>query len=206
LKKQDPKKPVVTLGQHLRKERELRGIDLDEVSKVTRVRIAYLQYLEEDRLIDLPATVYTRGYIRAYAGFLGIDAARCVELCEKQSVEGSLSPAAAFDGTFGVAYGRSAGFSLGGSIAEGPLPVLSEDRSEPAATPTSTGGMAAMGGARATGRSRIGLAVLIVMLFFAAILITGVYYVNRSGDPGQDSKNKPPAAKNVQNPDFFLDS
>lgn len=44
------------------------------------------------------------------------------------------------------------------------------------------------------------------MLVFGALLITGVYYVNRSDDPGPDSNNKPPAAKNDKNADFFLDS
>lgn len=197
MKEQDKKETATSLGQHLRKERELRGIDLEEVSRVTRVRIAYLQYLEEDRLDQLPADVYTRGYIRAYAKFLGIDGDRCIELCRKQSGSRELAPVAAFDGSF-----RG---SLRGATSSGSLPMLSESGPEPAATATSTGGMA-MGSARPAGRSRIGLALVIVMLLFAAILITGVYYVNRSGNPAPDSTNKPPAAKNQQNADFFLDS
>lgn len=197
MKEQDRKATITSLGQHLRKERELRGIDLEEVSRVTRVRIAYLQYLEEDRLSELPADVYTRGYIRAYAKFLGIDGDRCIELCRTQSGHGKLAPVASFDGSF-----RG---SLRGAMSTGSLPVLSENGPEPAATATSTGGMT-MGSARPAGRSRIGLALVIVMLFFAAILITGVYYVNRSGDPTGDPKTKPPAAKNQQNADFFLDS
>lgn len=196
MKEQDKKEPVETLGQHLRKERELRGIDLDEVSRITRVRIAYLQYLEDDRLAELPGDVYIRGYIRAYARFLGIDGDRCIELCRKQSPEHRLAPVAAFDGSFSRGLGPK---------ADGPLPVLNEGRSEPTATATSTGGMP-VGSARPAGRSRIGLALVIVMLFCAALLITGVYYVNRSGDAGSDSKNKPPAAKNDKNADFFLDS
>lgn len=196
MKEQDNKEPVVSLGQHLRKERELRGIELDEVSRVTRVRIAYLQYLEDDRLAELPADVYTRGYIRAYARFLGIDPERCIELCRMQTPERGLAPVATFDGSFG---GRL------GSMTPRPLPALNEGRSEPVATATSTGGMA-VGGARSAGRSRIGLALVILVLFCAAVLITGVYYVNRSGGPSPDSTNKPPAAKNDKNADFFLDS
>ncbi len=196
MKKQDTKEPVATLGAHLRKERELRGIELDEVSRVTRVRLAYLQHLEDDRLVELPADVYTRGYIRAYARFLGVDGERCIEQYRKQSPECSAAPVATFDGSLGS-----------GLSGVRPLPTLNEEQSEPTATPTSTGGMAvgAMGGG-SDGRSRIGLALVIVMLFCAALLITGVYYVNRSGDQTPDATNKPAAAKNEKNNDFFPDS
>lgn len=195
MKEQDKKEPVATLGQHLRKERDLRGIDLDEVSRVTRVRLAYLQYLEDDRLSDLPGDVYTRGYIRAYARFLGIDGDHLIELCRNQSPARGLAPVATFDGRFGM--------GLDGK-ADGPLPVLNEGRSEPAATATSTGGMP-VGSARPR-RSRIGLALVIVMLFCAALLITGVYYVNRAGDQSPDSNKKTPAAQNDKNAGFFPDS
>ncbi len=194
--KKQKNEPVMTLGQHLRKERELRGIDLDEVSRVTRVRVAYLQCLEEDRLAELPGDVYSRGYIRAYARFLGIEADRCVDLYRSQSLDHSQTPVAAFDPSYGKSLGGMPMRSLPG-LADGGI-----DSPVPAAAPDSK----AMGSSRSAGRSRIGLALAIVMLIFGALLITGVYYVNRSADPAPDSNIKPPAAQNDKNADFFLDS
>jgi hypothetical protein len=195
---------ALSIGQHLRKERELRGIEIDEVSKVTRVRVAYLQHLEDDQLTELPADVYTRGYIRAYARFLGIDAERCIELYWAQAPDRRLAPVMALAGNPGEVTARS-------------LPVLSEGGTEPAAAVTGgvtrgmtggvtrgmTGGMN-RGNAPTSGRSRIGLALVIVVLFCAALLMAGVYYVNRSDDPGTDPKNKPSTTQSEKDR-FFVD-
>jgi transcriptional regulator with XRE-family HTH domain len=64
----------VGFGGALRALREARGLSLQDVADVTRVRRAYLAALEEMRLDHLPARPFVIGYIRAYAQALGIDA------------------------------------------------------------------------------------------------------------------------------------
>jgi curved DNA-binding protein CbpA len=60
-------------GALLRRSRLQRGLDLDEVSRVTRIKPAYLSALEEERFRDLPAPVYVRGFVTAYARCVGLD-------------------------------------------------------------------------------------------------------------------------------------
>ena len=62
-----------TVGQQLRQARESRGLSLEEVSRGTRIRLSYLQSLEDEEFDRLPAVVYARGFLRTYAMFLGLD-------------------------------------------------------------------------------------------------------------------------------------
>jgi cytoskeletal protein RodZ len=62
------------LGELLRKAREAKGLSLAQVEEVTRIRLAYLQALEEEAYEQLPAPVYTKGFLKNYALYLGLDA------------------------------------------------------------------------------------------------------------------------------------
>jgi flagellar biosynthesis protein FlhG len=61
-------------GPRLRRARLLRGFEVDDVAAATKISPAYLRFLEEERFDDLPAVVYVRGFIAAYARHLGLDA------------------------------------------------------------------------------------------------------------------------------------
>lgn len=61
------------VGQALRAVREHQGRTLEDLSEVTRVRASYLAAIEDMRLELLPSRPFTVGYIRAYAGALGLD-------------------------------------------------------------------------------------------------------------------------------------
>lgn len=61
------------IGQQLRRIRESRDISLEQVSIGTRIRLNYLQALESGDLEALPSAVQARGFVRAYASYLGID-------------------------------------------------------------------------------------------------------------------------------------
>jgi cytoskeleton protein RodZ len=65
-------------GALLRERREARGISLDEAVERTRIRRFFLVAMEEDRFGDLPGDAYVVGFLRSYAGFLGLDAAEVV--------------------------------------------------------------------------------------------------------------------------------
>ncbi|MCL4542107.1 MAG: DUF4115 domain-containing protein [Chloroflexi bacterium] len=62
-----------TVGQQLREAREARGISLEELSRETRIRLAYLEALERDEYERLPAIVYARGFLRTCASYLGLE-------------------------------------------------------------------------------------------------------------------------------------
>lgn len=67
----DGRSPV---GEQLRDARELRGVDLYRVERDTKIRFKYLADLEDGDYSDLPGDVYTRGFLRNYATYLGLDA------------------------------------------------------------------------------------------------------------------------------------
>lgn len=71
---------AVRLGEAFRNERVRRGVSLGDAEHTTRINRAYLEAIEEGRLEALPAPVYTRGFVRLYARFLGLDPAVAVAM------------------------------------------------------------------------------------------------------------------------------
>jgi cytoskeleton protein RodZ len=64
---------VATFGEHLKQEREQRGITLDEISLSTKISTRLLRALEEEKFDQLPGGIFNKGFVRAYARHLGID-------------------------------------------------------------------------------------------------------------------------------------
>src|SRR5271169_1321161 len=60
------------MSKLLKERREELGKELRAIAEVTRIKGAYLRSIEEEEFEKLPVEVYTRGYIREYAEFLGI--------------------------------------------------------------------------------------------------------------------------------------
>jgi cytoskeleton protein RodZ len=67
------------IGSVFREARNRRKVDLSEVEAATRIRVRYLRAIENEGWDGLPGGVYTRGFIRTYAGFLGLDGERLAE-------------------------------------------------------------------------------------------------------------------------------
>jgi cytoskeleton protein RodZ len=65
-------------GDRLRREREMRGITLDEITESTKISRRHLEALEGEHFDQLPGGVFNKGFVRAYARFLGIDEDRAV--------------------------------------------------------------------------------------------------------------------------------
>ena len=63
-------------GAALRRTRLARGLELEQITAVTKVNPLYLGSIEAERFDALPASVYVRGFVLAYARCLGLDAPR----------------------------------------------------------------------------------------------------------------------------------
>ena len=61
-----------TLGQFLKREREFRGISLDDLSRKTRINFRFLQYMEQDYWEGLPKGAFLKGFLKSYATELGV--------------------------------------------------------------------------------------------------------------------------------------
>jgi cytoskeletal protein RodZ len=64
---------MASFGEILKRERELRGITLREISEATKISIRHLEALEDSRITSLPGGLFNKGFIRAYALHVGID-------------------------------------------------------------------------------------------------------------------------------------
>ena len=60
-------------GESLKKERELRGMTLAEISQYTKIHSRFLEALENDDLSILPAKAFAKGFLRSYARMVGLD-------------------------------------------------------------------------------------------------------------------------------------
>src|SRR5260370_31550464 len=60
-------------GEHLKREREMRGVSLDEICAATRISTRFLQAMESEEWERLPGGVFNRGFVRAVARYLGLD-------------------------------------------------------------------------------------------------------------------------------------
>ncbi len=65
--------PPTPFGERLKRERELRGVSLDEVSIATRINTRFLEALEAEQWDVLPGGVFNRGFIRTIARYLGMN-------------------------------------------------------------------------------------------------------------------------------------
>ena len=68
-----------SLGQRLKAAREAQKLTLEKVFQATRIRVPYLQALEDDDLSVMPSPVQARGYLRNYAEYLGLNLDRLLE-------------------------------------------------------------------------------------------------------------------------------
>src|SRR5450759_5714097 len=63
----------VGFGEELRRNRLAREVSLQSIATATKISVRSLEALERGDFARLPAPVFTRGFIRAYASYLGLD-------------------------------------------------------------------------------------------------------------------------------------
>jgi cytoskeleton protein RodZ len=62
-----------SIGMLLKRSREQKGLTLDQMAELTKLRTRYLQALEEDNYDVLPNKIAARGFLKIYADRLGMD-------------------------------------------------------------------------------------------------------------------------------------
>lgn len=89
--------PAHKLGEVLRAAREAKGVDLTRVERETKIRERYLSALERGEYRELPGAVYTKGFLRNYGAYLGLDPEYLIDLYRietaEQRVERPVAPA-----------------------------------------------------------------------------------------------------------------
>jgi cytoskeletal protein RodZ len=64
---------MVKLGEKFIQARNEKGLSLEDVSKKTKIRKDFLNYIEKGEYQKLPSFSYAQGFVRSYARFLELD-------------------------------------------------------------------------------------------------------------------------------------
>jgi cytoskeleton protein RodZ len=60
-------------GERLKRERELREVSMDELTKATRISARFVEALENEDWAKLPGGVFGHGFVRTIARYLGLN-------------------------------------------------------------------------------------------------------------------------------------
>jgi cytoskeletal protein RodZ len=75
----EPNAAIDSVGQRLRAAREARGLTIEDVASSTRIPTRHLLSLEDSDWSKLPASTYSVGFAKNYAGAVGLDRAEIAD-------------------------------------------------------------------------------------------------------------------------------
>jgi len=67
-----------SFGERMQREREMRTVSLDEIAESTKIGTRMLRALEEEDFAKLPGGIFNKGFVRAYAKYLGLNEEQAV--------------------------------------------------------------------------------------------------------------------------------
>lgn len=68
-----------SIGENLREARHVKRASLEDASRATKIKMEILEQLEADEFDRLAAPAYTRGFLKLYAEYLGLDSQSVVD-------------------------------------------------------------------------------------------------------------------------------
>jgi Helix-turn-helix domain len=80
------------IGATLREARNRRKVELSEVEAAIKIRPRFLRAMENEEWDVLPGGAYTRGFIRTYAAYLGLDGERLADQHKRETGTGGGDP------------------------------------------------------------------------------------------------------------------
>src|SRR5487761_1742204 len=75
---------MIKIGLIFRREREKKGLTIDEVALKTRIKAPFLAALENGDFKTLPSTAYAFGFVRNYARFLDLPEEKTLALFKRE--------------------------------------------------------------------------------------------------------------------------
>jgi cytoskeletal protein RodZ len=68
-----------SIGEKLREARHNKRASLEDAARTTKIKLEILEKLEADEFNQLAAPMYTKGFLKLYAEYLGLDSAAVVD-------------------------------------------------------------------------------------------------------------------------------
>lgn len=81
----DESESTLTIGQLFKTQRLHQKKSLEDVAALLKIRKIFLQAIEDEQFDQLPGGVYTVGFIRSYAQYLGLDHEAIIEQLKGES-------------------------------------------------------------------------------------------------------------------------
>ncbi len=75
---------MIKIGQQFEEERKRKGLNLEEVSRATKIREDFLRAIEKGDFRALPSSAYAYGFVRNYAKFLGLPVEKSLALYRRE--------------------------------------------------------------------------------------------------------------------------
>ncbi|TXG78675.1 helix-turn-helix domain-containing protein [Candidatus Dojkabacteria bacterium] len=75
---------MIRIGQQFEEERKRKGLNLEEVSRATKIREDFLRAIEKGDFRALPSSAYAYGFVRNYAKFLGLPVEKSLALYRRE--------------------------------------------------------------------------------------------------------------------------
>lgn len=63
----------MSIGEQLRQAREQHNVSLHAIAEKTNISVRFLDAIEKGQIDKLPGGIFTRGFVRSYAGQVGLD-------------------------------------------------------------------------------------------------------------------------------------
>ncbi len=161
------------IGPTLEKARRDLGLSVEDVEEDTKIRRRYLEALERDDYGDLPGTVYTRGFLKTYANYLGLDGEALVREMRGSGHEPQPHPSA-----------------IAAEPEQAPDPPIRVNRQD-------------LAGRKLAGRgfSVASVAGPVLALVLVVLLVGGLYYVGRQVIQASTGTSEVPTATRSEAPE-----
>ncbi|MFZ5845111.1 MAG: helix-turn-helix domain-containing protein, partial [Patescibacteria group bacterium] len=74
-----------TVGSILKSERLAKGYTLEAVEQATKIRVKFLEAIENDNFQILPSASYAKGFVKNYSEFLGLESSTVLAFFRRQT-------------------------------------------------------------------------------------------------------------------------
>ncbi len=81
------------IGQKFKDARKEKGLFIEQVARETNISKKYIEAIEEENFSDFPGETYLLGFLRSYAGYLGLDAEEIITIYKKTKIQEQPVPA-----------------------------------------------------------------------------------------------------------------
>lgn len=75
---------MIKAGDKLKEERLKKGLSLEDISKTTKIKVLFLEHIENGQYLSLPSPSYASGFVKNYARALGLDEKEILALFRRE--------------------------------------------------------------------------------------------------------------------------